>query len=144
MACPQQSGNTISFLISDRKKATVIVCFTGSKQSQVTVEWGNGTSTVWQSCDPEIISGISYSETVLNTMKTLWNAEVSVTYQNLPCGTTPSPSGWQPAPSPALLVENCNPNLNPIIVGAWKFTLPNQDTVQITIVVEDEAWTGEG
>lgn len=143
MACPQQSGNTISFNIPDHHRGTVIVNFTGTFQKKVTIEWGNGEVSVWNSCD--CLPGLNYSIRKTNNAKMVWAAVVNVGYQNLPCAESPSPSGWQPIPNPVSLVQNCNPALNPIIVGAWLFTAPTADmgTVQVTIVVDDEMWTGE-
>ena len=142
MACPQRSGNTLSFSIPGGSDAAVVVCFEGSKHKKVLVEWGDGSSYMWDSCDPGITPGEDYPVHHLNTSADTLSAMAKVFYEDALC---PEAVGTLIAANTSeTLVENCNPGDDRIVICACKFDAPDQtDTVQVTVVIEDSNWTGD-
>lgn len=141
MACPERNGNTIHFTIPDTYEAAVVVVFHGTTHKQVDLLWGDGTGHTWDSCDPEIEPGTSYTETTQNLSKQELNATVKVYFDGTECGAEPG-APMQPAESAAQLVMNCNSVApNQIVIAAWMFQTPGGgETVQITVIVEDSIW----
>lgn len=145
MSCPERSNNTVSFTVKKNSTGTVILRFRGDIKKKVSLNWGNGQPPlVYDSCDLD--TGVCYSTKFNNQSGSDCSATVNSFYG---AGTCPSGS---PAANPAIngetLLMVCNPgsqNPNHVVVAAWLLEAPDSsDTIQVTIIVEDDSWLGDG
>lgn len=144
MSCPSLSGNQISFEIQSNWLAVAIVRFSGSTQKKVKLQWDTGSSPeIIESCG--LINGQNYPFEYKNTGGSTLNATVKVYFNNADCSS--AGPGYQAANSCAQTMMNCNTPPAPesqVIVGAWEFKCPDSsDTVEVTIIVQDEGFLGE-
>lgn len=143
MSCPILSNNKISFEIESNWRAIVILKFSGDTQKRVVLQWSSSTpAETIESCDPSIEPGASYPYQHKNTGGATEYATVKVFYNNADCSS--AGPGFQPATDNSELLMNCNSPSEPanhIVIGAWSFNCPDgTDTVEITIVLEDEGF----
>ena len=144
MSCPSLSGNQISFEIQSNWLAVAIVRFSGSTQKKVKIRWDTSMSPeTIESCG--LVEGQNYPFGYKNDGASTLNATVKVYFNNADCSS--AGPGYQDANSCAQLMMNCNTPPAPashVIVGAWEFKCPDSsDTVELTIMLEDEGFLGE-